>query len=104
MRLSAVVQWLLNMPPDGWRVLAQVARIYQQGDDELRESVRTHVAFVEGLVRCGPRACGCGLCYTPSQREQTTSLLLIPNGRGGLYVMTLDTTRIQSIDPDRRCA
>ncbi len=104
MRLSDLVYWLLDLPADGWRVLASVARIYRDGDDELRAAVRSQVSLVAGLVdrRRGTRVDG--VCYNPA--VDSLSLLLMPNGRGGLYVMTLTTTRVSCIDPDpdRRAA
>lgn len=98
MRLSDVIYWLLDMPPDGWRVLGRVARIYRDGDDELRAAVRSQVSLVEALIERPSGTRVSGLSYNPAC--ESLSLLLVPNGRGGIYVMTVNTTRVSSIEPD----
>lgn len=103
MRLSELVLWLLDMPPCGWRLLARIVRVYQQEDPALREALLSQVELLERMAAPERKTRASGLCYNPS--AESMSALLMPNGRGGLYVMAISTTRLSTIDPiDREAA
>lgn len=104
MRLSDLVLWLIDLPPGGWRLLGAMARIYQSDDLELRQALVSQVELLARMLPPARKTVAAGLCYTPA--SENLSVVLMPNGRGGLYVMVMSTTRVSSIDPgpERRSA